>query len=60
MSMCGFCNVLLCVCVKIVVFGCVYVWGLQCVGVCMCGFLMCWCVCMCVCVCGFCNVCVCV
>ena len=39
--MCGFCNV--CVCVCFVMCGCVYVWILQYVGVCMRGFVMCGC-----------------
>jgi hypothetical protein len=34
---CGFCNVLVCVCVGFVMRWCVYVWVLYCVGVCMCG-----------------------
>jgi len=39
--------------------GYVYVWVLECVGVCMCGPLNLW-MCECACVCGFCNVWVCV
>jgi len=36
--MCGFFNVWMCVGVGFSMFGCVYVWVLWCVGVCMCGF----------------------
>ena len=43
--MCGFCNVLVCVCVDFVMCGCV------------CRFCNV-CVCVCVCMCGFCNLCV--
>jgi hypothetical protein len=45
--MCGVCNVWVCVGVGFVMCGCVYVWGLQCVGVCMCGVCNVW-VCVCV------------
>ena len=49
--MCGFCNVWVCVCVGLVMCGCVYVW------VCMCGFCDVWvCVCVGVCMCGFSDV----
>jgi len=34
----GICIVWLCVCVDILIYGCVYVWDLYCVGVRMCGF----------------------
>ena len=40
--------------------GCVYVWVLLCVGVCMCGFVIGRCVCVGVVMCGCCNVWVCV
>ena len=44
--MCGFCVVLMCVCVGFVMCGCVYVCVL-CVVVCMCGFYNVWfCVCV--------------
>jgi len=54
--MCGVCNAWMCVLVGFVMGGCVYVWVLLCVGVCMCGFCNVWvCVCvgfvMCGCVC---------
>ena len=55
--MCGFCNVWVCVCVVFLTCGCVYVWVLQCVGVCMCGFCNVW-VCVCVWVFKFMYVCV--
>ena len=42
---CGFCNVWVCVCVDVVMCGCVYVVGLCNVRVCVCvGFLRCGCV----------------
>ena len=31
--MCGFCNVWVCICVDFVIFGCVYILVLLCVGV---------------------------
>ena len=42
----GFCNVWVCVCMGFVIFGCVYVSVLKCVGVCMCGCFgnMCTCI----------------
>ena len=40
--MSGFCNVWVCVREGFVMCGCVYVWVLQCVGVCV-GFVMCGC-----------------
>ena len=62
--MCGFCNVLLCLCLGFVMCGCVHIWDFYCVGVGICGFcnlwvwvfvafVMCVCVCfeMCWCVC---------
>ena len=56
--MCGFCDVRVCVCLAFVMCGCVYVWLLSCVGVCMCGFRNVWvCVCVafviCACVCVY-------
>jgi len=45
--MCGLRNVWLCLSVSLVICGCVYVWVLSCVGVCMCGFCNVW-VCVCV------------
>ena len=69
--MCGFCGLLVCVCVKFVKFICAYN-EVLCVVLCFCGFLNVWvCVCvgfvMCcicvyfvVCLCGFCNVWLCV
>ena len=53
--MCVFCNAWVCVNVGFIMCGCVYVWVLKFVGVCMCVF--------CngrLCMCGFCNVWVCV
>jgi hypothetical protein len=38
----GFCNVWVCVCMGFVMCGYVYVWVLQCVGVCMYGFCNVW------------------
>jgi len=46
--MCGFCNVCLWICVGFVMYGCVHVWVLCCMSVCMCGFCNVW-VCVCVC-----------
>ena len=43
----GFCNVWVCICVGFVMCGCVYVWILYCLGVCMYGFCNVW-VCECV------------
>ena len=45
-----------CVSEGLVICGCVYVWVLLCVGMCVrVGFVTCVCVCVCVYVCGFCN-----
>ena len=38
----GICNVWLCRSVGFLMCGCVYVWVLYCVGVCMCGFCNVW------------------
>ena len=50
-----FCNVRVCVCMGFVMFGCVYVWALKCVGVCTYDFVTSGCVYY-----GFCNVLLCV
>jgi hypothetical protein len=45
--MCLFCKPWVCVCVDFVKHGCVCVWNLYFVGVCMCGFYKVWfCVCV--------------
>ena len=47
--------------IKNVMYGCVYVWVLKCVDVCLCGFCNVWvCVSVGFVMCGFCNVWVCV
>ena len=38
--MCEFCNVWMCVSMDFVICGCVYVWFLYCMGICMYDFLM--------------------
>ena len=40
--MCGFYNVWMCLCVGFIMYGCVYVWVLQCMDVFMCGFYNVW------------------
>ena len=34
----GFCDEWMCVCMSFMMCGCVYVWVLESVGMCMCGF----------------------
>jgi len=44
--MCGVFVVWVCVCLGFVMYECVYVWVLYCIGVCICGFCVVW-VCVC-------------